>query len=128
MRLNLLNILLTLSLVFSPIAAFPKDFVVVIDPGHGGKDVGAVGVKANEKTINLGVALKLGDMIEEEYGDVCTFCRSDIAQDVELAHQYSVYSVPRILLFTDGKPVADVTGAMSHSVMKAFLSKHISRT
>ena len=70
MRLNLLNILLTLSFVFSPIAAFPKDFVVVIDPGHGGKDVGAVGVKANEKTINLGVALKLGDMIEEEYGDV----------------------------------------------------------
>lgn len=70
MRLNLLNILLILSLVFSPIAAFPKDFVVVIDPGHGGKDVGAVGVKANEKTINLGVALKLGDMIEEEYGDV----------------------------------------------------------
>ena len=68
------------------------------------------------------------DNLEDKYADVCSFFKSDITEDVELAHQYSVYSVPRILLFTDGKPVADVTGAMSHSVMKAFLSKHISRT
>lgn len=65
--------------------------------------------------------------LEEEYGDVCTFCRSDIAQDVELAHQYSVYSVPRILVFEDGRLVDDVTGAMSHGVMKAVLDKHIGR-
>lgn len=47
-----------------------KDFVVVIDPGHGGKDVGAVGNKAKEKDINLGVALKLGDLIDSEYDDI----------------------------------------------------------
>ena len=32
-----------------------KDFVVVIDPGHGGKDAGALGRKTNEKTVNLSV-------------------------------------------------------------------------
>ncbi len=38
---------------------------VVIDAGHGGKDPGAVGRNAKEKDIALGVALKLGALIEE---------------------------------------------------------------
>ena len=39
--------------------------VIVIDPGHGGKDPGTVGVrKAKEKNITLGIALKLGALIE----------------------------------------------------------------
>ncbi len=47
-----------------------KDFVVVIDPGHGGHDYGAIGLKTNEKTINLKVALALGDMINNGHDDV----------------------------------------------------------
>ncbi len=47
-----------------------KDFVVVIDAGHGGRDVGAVGKFAHEKNINLGVALKLGEMINDNFDDV----------------------------------------------------------
>lgn len=43
-------------------------FTVVIDAGHGGKDVGAKGKKTNEKSVNLDVALALGRMIEKEYG------------------------------------------------------------
>ncbi|MFC2082293.1 N-acetylmuramoyl-L-alanine amidase [Bacteroidota bacterium] len=40
--------------------------VVVIDAGHGGKDPGAIGITgAYEKTINLGIAKKLGIMIEK---------------------------------------------------------------
>ena len=45
-------------------------FVVVIDPGHGGKDSGAVGRKGKEKDINLSVALLTGKYIEEKYPDV----------------------------------------------------------
>ena len=47
-----------------------KKFVVVIDPGHGGHDAGAIGKITNEKTINLAVALKLGRMIEKNHSDV----------------------------------------------------------
>ena len=47
-----------------------RDFVVVIDPGHGGKDAGALGARTNEKTINLNVALKLKNMLEEGMDDV----------------------------------------------------------
>src|SRR5690606_2526205 len=39
---------------------------IVLDPGHGGKDPGARGRRAVEKTIALQVALKLGKKIEEE--------------------------------------------------------------
>ena len=41
-----------------------EDFTVVIDAGHGGKDIGATDNKAREKDINLGVALQLQDIIK----------------------------------------------------------------
>ncbi|MBO7417324.1 MAG: N-acetylmuramoyl-L-alanine amidase [Bacteroidaceae bacterium] len=47
-----------------------RDFIVVIDAGHGGHDSGAVGKTAKEKNINLSVALKLGKLIEDQCNDV----------------------------------------------------------
>ena len=44
-------------------------FTVVIDPGHGGNDPGAVGRKGKEKNINLNVAIKLGKLIENNCND-----------------------------------------------------------
>jgi len=42
--------------------------VIVIDAGHGGKDPGTIGVSGiKEKDINLSIALKLGDLIQERY-------------------------------------------------------------
>jgi N-acetylmuramoyl-L-alanine amidase len=41
--------------------------VIVIDPGHGGKDAGAVSASGiKEKTITLGVALKLQKLLVEK--------------------------------------------------------------
>lgn len=45
-------------------------FTVVIDPGHGGHDAGAVDNGQLEKEINLGVALKLRDAIRKKLKDV----------------------------------------------------------
>lgn len=47
-----------------------KDFTVVIDPGHGGRDPGAIGKRGKEKNINLNVALKLGKLIQKNCEDV----------------------------------------------------------
>ena len=47
-----------------------KKFIVVIDPGHGGKDPGCVGLICYEKTVNLSVALQLGELIEKNHKDV----------------------------------------------------------
>lgn len=47
-----------------------NEFVLVIDAGHGGKDPGAVNGKNQEKTINLAVALKMGELIEKKCSNV----------------------------------------------------------
>ncbi len=46
-----------------------KEFVVMIDPGHGGKDAGALGRRTNEKTVNLAVAKKLQKLINSKMKD-----------------------------------------------------------
>lgn len=55
---------------FCTISVEAKDFVVVIDAGHGGHDPGAVGKISKEKSINLNVALKLGQQIKKNCQDV----------------------------------------------------------
>ena len=47
-----------------------NSFTLVIDAGHGGKDPGAIGRKAKEKTINLNVALAFGRMINKTFPEV----------------------------------------------------------
>ncbi|EXY11639.1 N-acetylmuramoyl-L-alanine amidase family protein [Bacteroides fragilis str. 1007-1-F  len=51
-------------------SVWAKDFVVVIDAGHGGHDPGAIGKISKEKNINLKVALKLGNLIKQNCNDV----------------------------------------------------------
>lgn len=43
---------------------------IIIDAGHGGHDGGAEGRYSKEKDISLGVALKLGKLIQDEIPDV----------------------------------------------------------
>lgn len=52
------------------VSAQNRKFTVVIDPGHGGKDPGAVGSNSKEKDIVLSVGLKLGKLIENNHSDV----------------------------------------------------------
>lgn len=57
--------------------AAQKDFVVVIDAGHGGHDHGAIGKITNEKSINLGVALKLGKKLKKKKGIKVVYTRDN---------------------------------------------------
>lgn len=47
-----------------------RPLLVVIDPGHGGKDPGAVNKSIREKDIVLSIGLKLGKLINENHPDV----------------------------------------------------------
>lgn len=47
-----------------------KDFTIVIDPGHGGKDAGCIGKILKEKDLNLRIALRVGELIEANCPDV----------------------------------------------------------
>ena len=44
--------------------------IIVIDPGHGGKDPGCQGSIHKEKEVSLAVALKLGKFIEQNFQKV----------------------------------------------------------
>lgn len=76
MKLNrpyILYIFICLWLLFLPSCTdrlWGKDFVVVIDAGHGGHDPGAIGKISKEKNINLNVALKVGNLIKKNCNDV----------------------------------------------------------
>ncbi|WP_297645614.1 N-acetylmuramoyl-L-alanine amidase [uncultured Bacteroides sp.] len=72
-RRYILYIGICLGLLASPLCSGSieaKDFVVVIDAGHGGHDPGAIGKISKEKNINLKVALKLGKLIQNNCSDV----------------------------------------------------------
>ena len=47
-----------------------KPFTLVIDPGHGGVDPGALGKSAKEKDVNLNVSKLFADMVKEKYPEV----------------------------------------------------------
>ena len=63
--------LLTASLSGQPLERYSVR-TVVIDPGHGGKDPGCIGVakKTQEKDVVLPIALRLGQLIGERYPEV----------------------------------------------------------
>lgn len=72
-----LNLMLLLAGIFFACTAFywhkegnRKVKIIVIDPGHGGKDPGCNGVTHKEKDVALAVALKLGKLLEENMKDV----------------------------------------------------------
>ena len=70
----ILTVVFTTLCLLPPLTARAVDdqgrFVLVIDPGHGGKDPGAINGKNQEKTINLNIALKMGKLIEDNCKDV----------------------------------------------------------
>lgn len=71
-------ILLPVLLLWSPDAA-ARTFTVVLDAGHGGKDIGCRGTSVREKDVTLDVAKLLGDKISSTYGDSVkvVYTRSD---------------------------------------------------
>ena len=68
-----LVVALFVSLLFSAMTrdnGYEKTWVIVIDAGHGGKDPGAIGTISKEKNINLAVALKTGEYLEQNVKNV----------------------------------------------------------
>ena len=66
----LFSIILFFVIIFPFQYAQAKQFTIVIDAGHGGKDAGAIGKFSKEKDLNLAVSLLFGSMIEKNNPDV----------------------------------------------------------
>lgn len=63
---------------------------IVIDAGHGGKDPGCNGDVFNEKTVALGIALKLGELIEKKLPDVKVIYTRKTDEFVELEERAQI--------------------------------------
>ncbi|MCE3226323.1 MAG: N-acetylmuramoyl-L-alanine amidase [Bacteroidetes bacterium] len=85
--------------------------IIVIDPGHGGKDPGCNGVTHKEKDVSLAVALKLGKLIEENMKDVKVIFTRTTDVFVELEDRAQIANKAKADLFLSihcnaaGKPV-----------------------
>ncbi len=74
---------------------------VVIDPGHGGKDPGAItrNGKYREKDITLSVALKLGNMIKAKYPQIKVVYTRSTDKYVELSQRAAIANRNKADLF-----------------------------
>lgn len=72
---------------------------VVIDPGHGGKDPGAIGSFSKEKDIVLAVSLKLAELIQEKHPDVKVILTREDDRFIELYQRASIANKAKADLF-----------------------------
>lgn len=63
-----LFVLVGLMLALVPVQL--QAYTVVLDPGHGGKDPGAIGKFSQEKDLNLSLALEVGKQLKEQFPDL----------------------------------------------------------
>lgn len=71
--MKLLTLFITLLICISSVLAQKSKVIVVIDPGHGGKDPGHLAIVKNhkdEKDLNMEIAQKLGKYISENLSNV----------------------------------------------------------
>jgi N-acetylmuramoyl-L-alanine amidase len=108
--------------------------IIVIDPGHGGKDPGCSGHIHNEKAVALAVALKLGKYIEDNIKDVkVIFTRkTDVFVDLEdrakIANENNADLFISIHCNAAGKPVMikdKKTGKMHPKTYKNKKGKYV---
>ena len=61
------------------------------------------------------------DELAEEYSERVTIARMDVDQNGKTAAQYQVMSIPTLLLFKDGKPIANIVGFRPKEELKRSL-------
>jgi thioredoxin 1 len=59
--------------------------------------------------------------ISEELGEKVTIAKVDIMENTETASRFGVQSIPLLILFKDGQPVAQKLGAAPKSQLKAWI-------
>jgi N-acetylmuramoyl-L-alanine amidase len=74
--------------------------VVVLDAGHGGKDPGAIGFSGTyEKTFNLSITLKLGELIKKNYPYIKLIYTRDKDEFPELHERTRIANLNKAKLF-----------------------------
>lgn len=70
----------------------------------------------------------IGPTLEElaaEFSDHLTIAKVDIDSHPETPTKFGVRSIPTLILFKNGQNIAQQTGALPKSQLKAWIEKHI---
>jgi len=60
-----------------------------------------------------------------EYKDKMDFVKVNVDENSELAQKYNVFSIPTLVIFKDGKVIAQSTGAASKESIRTYIDKNI---
>ena len=63
--------------------------------------------------------------LSDELGDKVTIAKMDIMENPEVPGQIGVQSIPLMILFKDGKPVAQKVGAAPKSQLKGWIESEL---
>ena len=100
---RILTFVVALALLAAPLYAQKKDTyrvrTVVIDPGHGGAKPGAKGSRSMEKDITLGIALKFGKLLKDNYPDLNLIYTRTTDVDISLAERAHIANRNKADLF-----------------------------
>lgn len=102
--LYIYSTILMLFFILLNIDANPGDktngkWVIVIDPGHGGRDPGALGSFSQEKNINLAIALKTGEYLTKNLENVEVIYTRDNDSTVDLLNRPDIANKNKADLF-----------------------------
>jgi len=63
--------------------------------------------------------------ISDELGDQLTIAKVDIMENTDVASRFGVQSIPLLLLFKNGEPVAQKLGAAPKSQLKSWIESEL---
>ncbi|HXV66854.1 MAG TPA: thioredoxin [Nitrosopumilaceae archaeon] len=63
--------------------------------------------------------------LSKEYDGKVDFVKVNVDQNNEIASKYNVFSIPTLVIFINGKFIAQAVGALSKNNIKAFIDKNI---
>jgi len=64
------------------------------------------------------------DELSEEMSDV-KFIKVDTDQNMNLAQQYNIMSIPAVFLFRDGEVIGSFVGMQPKNSVKSFIEQHL---
>lgn len=124
MTRRLIFLMLCMTLSFSAMGQQRKNFTLVIDAGHGGKDCGARGKQSLEKNINLKTALAFGQLVERNMPDVKVIYTRKTDVFVTLSGRAEIANKAKADLFISIHTNAMPKGRISRGIETYTLGMH----
>ena len=65
------------------------------------------------------------ETLSEEYADKAEFVKVDVDENPDLAREYSIMSIPCVMMFKNGELIAKNVGFAPKDAMKEFIDKNL---